>query len=80
MIEAERTEGSAYDTLMSYAEDGLVPACVPVSLNGEQHIWSQAAKFDPEMLQDDLDTIALAILAISKAYKTASKYGLIPVL
>ncbi len=80
MVSAERTEGSAYDTMMKYVDEGMVPACVPVAVEGHQHVWSTGAVFDETKINDDLDAFALALLAITRAYKQGEEYGLVPVL
>ena len=80
MVSADRTEGSAYDTMMQYVDEGLVPACVPVAVEGRQHVWSTGAEFDETKINDDLDAFALALLAITRAYKQGEEYGLVPVL
>lgn len=80
MITVERTEGSAYDTMMSYVDEGMIPACVPVSLDGEQYVWTTGAEYDPEKINDDLDSLALCLIAITRAYRAGSEYGLVPVL
>ena len=80
VIVAERTEGSAYDTMMDYVEQGLVPACVPVSLDGEQYVWTIGAEYDPDKIQDDLDALALVLIAVTRTYKAGEEHGLVPVL
>lgn len=80
MITAERTEGSAYDTMMSYVDQGLVPACVPVSLDGEQYVWTIGSEYDETKINDDLDVMALTLIAITRAYATGYEHGLVPVL
>lgn len=80
MVPMERTEGSAYDTMMAYVDEGLVPACVPVSLDGEQYVWTTGAQFDSDRIQDELDVLALALLAVTRTYRIGEEHGLVPVL
>lgn len=80
MIPVERTEGSAYDTMMSYVDEGLVPACVPVSFEGEQYVWTTGAAYDETKVNDELDALALCLLAITRTYRAGYEYGLVPVL
>lgn len=80
VIYPERTEGSAYNQMMEYVEQGLVPACVPVAIEGKQHVWTTGAEYDKSKINDELDAFALALLAVTRAYKQGDEYGLVPVL
>lgn len=80
MIAVERTEGSAYDSMMSYVDEGLVPACVPVSFEGGQYVWTTGAEYDEAKINDDMDALALCLIAITHAYRAGYEHGLVPVL
>lgn len=72
------TENPAFDQAVEMVEMGQVPGMIPVMSSGRPGIWTTSLPLDISKVKDDTDALAVAIIAIRRAYHDASEAGAVP--
>lgn len=74
------TTGDEYERMMKLLAEGRLPATIPVAYQGNQGLWTYSVDVvKPELIQTDQEILAVALIAIRAAYRTARSNGAMPV-